>query len=284
MRFCNPPHSESQWPDSPSTDRFGIQTGWSFQLLLQARASRTSVCIMRSPGCSRESRGSRLDRGGSTRPTARESEIDAAWHFINALASLSRGTSQRQAGLTIVSVSLTDAQLEQIRIRSPKGQSAPIMMAIGRPRDSGTKEPLRLYEAITLPFFARSLCKTTAQFPVRDAYTEDPRNSGSTKHRWLTELTISHYRLPRHYVLGERLMGSESFTQGRAHIIERPTYFCPSWIILGGPRRVIRASSFNTRTRADGEYSPLWLALLGCLARHLTKVSTQEMHVRSSAD
>jgi hypothetical protein len=56
-----------------------------------------------------------------------------------------------------------------------------------------------------------------------------------SKHRWLTELNIRQYQAPRHYVLGERMMGSSSFTTKDVRISSNgPTYFCPSWYILGG--------------------------------------------------
>ncbi len=170
-------------------------------------------------------------------PPPENQKIDAAWHFINDLASLSRGTSQRHAGMTIVSVSLTDAQLEQIKTRlSQRAVSANHAWQIGHPRDVVPQEPLRLYEANniavlrsitvqddgTIPLFETPIPKTFARV--------DP-----SKHRWLTEITIGQYHLPRHYVLGERLMGSGSFTSKDVRISSSgPTYFCPSWFILGG--------------------------------------------------
>jgi hypothetical protein len=170
-------------------------------------------------------------------PPPQNQKIDAAWHFINDLASLSRGTAQRHGGLKIVSVSLTDLQLEQIRTRlSQRAVSANHEWQISHPREVIPQELLRLYEAKnitvlrsitvqndgTIPLFETPIPKTFA--------TVDP-----SKHRWLTELTFSQYRLPRHYVLGERLMGSASFTSKDVRISSSgPTYFCPSWFILGG--------------------------------------------------
>jgi hypothetical protein len=60
-------------------------------------------------------------------------------------------------------------------------------------------------------------------------------NVDPNKHRWLTELTINECHLPRHHELGERLMGSSSFTSHDVRISSiGPTYFCPNWFIFGG--------------------------------------------------
>jgi hypothetical protein len=50
--------------------------------------------------------------------------IDDTWHFVNDMASLSRGNAQRSGGMKIVSFSLEDAQLDQVRARFSQGLSA----------------------------------------------------------------------------------------------------------------------------------------------------------------
>lgn len=170
-------------------------------------------------------------------PPPKNQKIDVVWHFINDLASLSRGTSQRHAGLTIVSVSLTDAQLEHMRTRlSERAVSANHAWQIGLPRDVVPDEPLRLYEANNIAVLRSITVQDDGTIPLFE--TPVPKTFATvnpSKHRWLTELTFPQYRLPRHYVLGERLMGSGSFTSKDVRISSSgPTYFCPSWLLLGG--------------------------------------------------
>jgi hypothetical protein len=168
-------------------------------------------------------------------PTNRK--IDATWHFINDLASLSRGTPQRHAGMTIVSASLTDDQLEQIKTRlSERAVSANHEWRIGHPRDAVPGQPLRLYEANNIAVLRSITVQDDGTIPLFE--TPIPKTFSTvdpSKHRWLTELTFSQYQVPRHYVLGERLMGSASFTSKDVRISSNgPTYFCPSWMIFGG--------------------------------------------------
>jgi hypothetical protein len=170
-------------------------------------------------------------------PPPANRKIDAAWHFINDLASLSRGTSQRHAGMTIVSVSLTDAQLEQLKTSlSERAVSANHAWKVGHPREVVPAQPLRLYEENNIAVLRSITVQDDGTIPLFETpIPKTFRTVNPSKHRWLTELTISLYQVPRHYVLGERLMGSASFTSKDVRISSNgPTYFCPSWMIFGG--------------------------------------------------
>jgi hypothetical protein len=199
-------------------------------------------------------------------PPPAKQVVDDTWHFVNDLASLSRGTPQRYAGMKIVSVTLVDAQLDQVRSRfSERAVGRIEQFQIGAPDEILPAHPLRYYEANNV-FSLRSLAVpddgTIPLFetPVPKSFEKvDPH-----RHRWLTELSISQYHLPRHYILGERLMGGSSFTSKDVRISSSgPTYFCPSWLVLGGssaessvPRPSIRVPDplelFKDVARADG--------------------------------
>jgi len=234
-----------------------------------------SVCIMRSPGCS-ASRGSAFDRGGSTRPPPENQKIDAAWHFINASQPVERHVTTT-GWVDHCQRLLTDAQLEQIRTTLSQRQSAPIMGQIGLPSRRGTdKSPYGSMRRITLPFFARSLCKSDGTIPLFE--TPIPKTLGNSDPTTQVADGANHqpyrFRVTTSWVSAS--WAPSLSPQRRAHIIERSNLLLPK---LDHSRRrlgrVIRASSSITRTRADGRYSPFWLALLGCLCATSDKGSTR---------
>ena len=176
-----------------------------------------------------------LDRLLGPKPTSLA--IDPAWHFVNDLASLARGNTQRYAGLKLLTVTLTSEHLEQVKANlSDVAVSGISQCEIVTPAQVILADPVRHYEANNvsdLRSFAVPEDGMIRLFetPLPRSFTEV--NPG--KHRWLTELNIRQYQAPRHYVLGERMMGSSSFTTKDVRVSSSgPAYFCPSWFIFGG--------------------------------------------------
>src|SRR5208283_5693908 len=60
-------------------------------------------------------------------PASTGLRIDPAWHFVNDLASLARGDTQRYAGLTLLSVTLTPDQLDQVK---PASRTSPSTVSV----------------------------------------------------------------------------------------------------------------------------------------------------------
>ncbi|HKM48819.1 MAG TPA: hypothetical protein VJX69_14600 [Terriglobales bacterium] len=170
-------------------------------------------------------------------PASTGLRIDPAWHFVNDLASLARGDTQRYAGLTLLSVTLTPDQLDQVKARlSDVAVNGISQCQIVKPAQVIPAQPIRHYETNNvsdLRSFAVPEDGMIRLFetPLPQSFAE----VNPSKHRWLTELNIRQYEVPRHYVLGESMMGSSSFTTKDVRISSNgPTYFCPSWLILGG--------------------------------------------------
>jgi hypothetical protein len=192
--------------------------------------------------------------------------VDERFHFANDLASLARGNSQRYAGLRVISATLSDPQLAQVMARlSERAVGSIEQCQVGSPMQMIPVHPIRHYEAnnasvlrsITVPDDGViSLFETPLP---KNFETVDP-----SSHRWLTELSIRSYHLPRHYVLGEGLMGAPYFTSKDVRVSsEGPTYFCPSNFVSGGataeasvPRPSIRVPEpleiFKTIAKAGG--------------------------------
>lgn len=177
-------------------------------------------------------------------------EIDERFHFVNDLANLARGNAQRHAGLKIVSVSLQEDQLDQVRAGLAKIALASTgQWVTARAADVIPSFPIRHYEANDTSVLRSIVLAEEGVIPLfetplpKNFATVDPR-----KHRWLTEINIDAYRLPRHYALGEATLGAPYFTSKDVRIsADGPTYFCPSNFIFGGasaessvPRPTIR--------------------------------------------
>jgi hypothetical protein len=163
--------------------------------------------------------------------------IDPEWHFVNDLASLARGNTQRYAGLKLLSVTLTPEQLEHVRARlSDIAVNSISQCQIVAPAQVIPEDPIRHYETNNVSVLRSFAVPEDGM--IRLFETPLPQSIAEvnpSKHRWLTELNIRQYQVPRHYVLGERMMGSSSFTTKDVRISSNgPTYFCPSWFILGG--------------------------------------------------
>jgi len=164
-------------------------------------------------------------------------KIDPSWHFVNDLASLARGNTQRYAGLNLLSVTLTPEQLEQVKARlSDIAVSGINQCQVFTPAQVIPEEPIRHYETDNVSILRSFAVPEDGM--IRLFETPLPQSIAEvnpSKHRWLTELNIRQYQVPRHHVLGERMLGSSSFTAQGARISSNgPTYFCPNWMIFGG--------------------------------------------------
>jgi hypothetical protein len=163
--------------------------------------------------------------------------IDPAWYFTNDLASLARGNNQRYGGLKLLSATLTPEQLEQVKAGlSEIAVSHLNQCQIVAPAQVIPEEPIRHYETNNVSDLRSFAVPEDGM--IRLFETPVPKSIAEvnpSKHRWLTELNIRQYQAPRHYVLGESMMGSSSFTTKDVRISSNgPAYFCPSWYILGG--------------------------------------------------
>jgi hypothetical protein len=170
-------------------------------------------------------------------PAPTSLRIDPAWHFANDLASLARGNNQRYAGLKVLSATLTPEQLDQAKARlSEIAVNGINQCQIVAPAQVIPEEPIRHYETNNISILRSFAVPEDGMIrlfetPLPQSFAE----VNPSKHRWLTELNIRQYQTPRHYVLGERMMGSSSFTTKDVRISSNgPTYFCPSWLIFGG--------------------------------------------------
>jgi hypothetical protein len=162
---------------------------------------------------------------------------DPAWHFSNDLASLARGNSQRHGGMKIISVTLSDGQLEQVKTQLSLRAVSPLEQCqIGLPAEVIPIHPIRHYEERNISVLRSFSIPDDGIIRLFD--TPIPKSLAEVdpqRHRWLTELSVAQYRLPRHYVLGEKVMGSPSFSTHDARISSGgPTYFCPNWFVQGG--------------------------------------------------
>jgi hypothetical protein len=176
--------------------------------------------------------------------------VDPAWHFVNDLASLARGDAQRYAGLKLAGITLRPEQLDQVRARmSTIAVSNLTQCEIVKPDQVIPAAPIRHYETNNVSDL-RSF-SVPEDGMIRLFETPLPQSFAGvnpSKHRWLTELNIRQYQVPRHYVLGERMMGSSSFTTNELRVSSNgPTYFCPNSMLFGGasaessvPRPTIR--------------------------------------------
>jgi hypothetical protein len=174
---------------------------------------------------------------GALDGTPAQKATDPAWHFSNDLASLARGNSQRHGGMKITSVTLSERQLEQVRSQlSERAVSPPEHCQIGMPAEIIPIHPTRHYEDKNISVLRSFFVPDDGMIRLFD--TPIPKSLAEVRpenHRWLTELNIAQYRLPRHSALGERVMGSPAFSSNDARISsDGPTYFCPNWFVLGG--------------------------------------------------
>jgi hypothetical protein len=169
-------------------------------------------------------------------PASKTPTIDERFHFVSDLASLANGNPQRYGGLRLISATLPDSDLEQIRARLSKTALTYTECQTATASEIIPIYPIRYYEANNASIMRSIAIPDDGVIPLFE--TPLPKNFGTVnpqKHRWLTELNISKYHLPRHHVLGERLMGASYFTAKDVRISsEGPTYFCPSFMVFGG--------------------------------------------------
>jgi hypothetical protein len=169
--------------------------------------------------------------------TAKEPSVGEEFGFVLALNSLGRGGSQHTPGLTLVSASLSDGQLAQVKARLKVVAMMPVAHCdVGNAGDSIPVSPVRYYEANNATRMRSVTIPDDNVIPLFE--TPLPKNFkrvDPSKHRWITELGLGKYHLPRHYALGYWLMGASYFTTGDVRVSsEGPTYFCPSNFIQGG--------------------------------------------------
>ncbi len=169
-------------------------------------------------------------------PASNTPAVDERFHFVNDLASLARGNSQRYGGMNIVSATLPAAQVEQIRTRLSETTLSYVECKAGVASEMIPIYPIRHYEANNASVLRSIAIPDDGVIPLFE--TPLPKNFETVnpqKHRWLTELNISKYHLPRHHALGESLMGAPYFTAKDIRISsEGPTYFCPSFMVFSG--------------------------------------------------
>jgi len=162
--------------------------------------------------------------------------IDAAWYFVNDLGNLARGNTQRYAGMKLVSIGLGAPQLHKLRALLSRDSIASFPCDIATVDDAIPDYPARYYEADNASVLRSLAIQDDGVIPLFQ--TPLPRNFAPVnphKQRWLTELKVVQHHIPRHYVLGERLMGAPYFTSKDVRISsEGPTYFCPSNFLFGG--------------------------------------------------
>lgn len=162
--------------------------------------------------------------------------IDERFHFVNDLASLARGNTQRYGGMRLISATLPDPHVEEVRARLSETAIGHVDCQMGIASEMIPIYPVRHHEANNASVLRSIAIPDDGVIPLFE--TPLPKNFKAVnpqKHRWLTELNISRYHLPRHHVLGERLMGAPSFTAKDLRIsCEGPTYFCPSFMVFGG--------------------------------------------------
>lgn len=170
--------------------------------------------------------------------TAKQPTVNEEFHFAGALASLGRGNSQRNPGLKLISVSLSNAELESVKTRLHQVAIASVLVEsnIGDPNDSTLDHPIRYYEANNALRMRSISVPDDGVIPLFD--TPLPKNFKTvepSKHRWITELLLRKYHLPRHYALGSWMIEAPYFTTKDVRVTsEGPAYFCPSNLILGG--------------------------------------------------
>ncbi len=169
-------------------------------------------------------------------PASKTLAVDERFHFVNDLASLASGNTQRYGGMRLISATLPDPHLEQIRARLSEAAIGHVQCQVAIASEMIPIYPIRHYEANNASVLRSIAIPDDGVIPLFE--TPLPKNFETVnpqKHRWLTELNISKYHLPRHHVLGERLMGAPYFTAKDVRISsEGPTYFCPSFMVFGG--------------------------------------------------
>jgi len=166
-----------------------------------------------------------------------EPKIDNEFHFATALANLARGDSQHHAGLAMTSLSLSDEQLEDVRDRIEHiGFRENLDCRFESPGSLLPSEPLRYLEANNA---SRPRFVSVPEEGIISLFeTPVPKNFNRvnpSKHRWISELSISQYHLPRHSSLGWWMMGSGVTTTKDVRVSSAgPSYFCPHNFIMSG--------------------------------------------------
>lgn len=154
--------------------------------------------------------------------------------FCDALRDLERGGSAKGTGVALVSVSLSTSELEQVS--GKLNACYPSKLSINTQIDAHAlipELPIRYFESNNA-FRMRSVTVPDDgiiplfETPIPKSF----REVQPAKHRWVTELSLSKHRLPKHYALGWWMLGAKYFSTKDVRVsIEGPTYLCPSYFI-----------------------------------------------------
>ena len=169
--------------------------------------------------------------------TPKRPTVNEEFHFAHALGTVGKGNSQHTPGLKLISASLSNTQLENVGARLEQvAMMSAVAYEIGNASDSIPVYPVRHYEANNASRMHSITVPDDGVIPLFE--TPLPKNFKTvdpSKHRWITELGLNKYHLPRHYALGRWMMGAPYFTTKDVRVTsEGPAYFCPSNLIMGG--------------------------------------------------
>jgi hypothetical protein len=161
------------------------------------------------------------------------------FNFVAALDSLARGNSQRYEGLDLVSISLSDSQLQSL----PTCFSAALMGSdfhtgpkINRDIESLIRHPFQVYETANID---RDQTKIVVDDELPGFFeTPKPRLLRTIipqKHRWIVDLRFDKYHLPKHaelapFVVSIRNAGNQDVRMSS----KGPSYYPLSFMIPGG--------------------------------------------------
>jgi hypothetical protein len=164
-------------------------------------------------------------------------EVDHLFHFASDLISASKHDPRHGTGVKLVSSSLEGKEISTVlhaieTFGFGKFQNAEILDCLKAPLPA----PLRLYEKNNA-HIARAI-----QLPndrvIQLFETPKPKSLAAVdpgRHRWLTEVTIKNYHLPRHPAVGWHLFGASDRTTKDVRMSkDGPCYFAPSFLIMGG--------------------------------------------------
>jgi hypothetical protein len=168
---------------------------------------------------------------------APEPSVDERFQFVHALNRLARGDGHHPSGLTLISATLSDSELQRVAGRFREVAMMEVQSCIvGSASAQISNFPIRHFEANNASIMRSVTVPDDDVIPLFE--TPLPKNFqrvNPSKHRWLTELAIANYHLPRHYALGSWLMGDPYFSTKDVRVSsEGPTYFCPSNFICSG--------------------------------------------------
>ena len=143
-----------------------------------------------------------------------EAKVNQEFHFATALGSLSRGSSSRQGGLSLVSATLDDEKLGLVqgnldRVGMNKFQNS----VIAKPSVAIPQHPIRYIESNNAYRIRSVILPDDGVMPLFETPTpKNFRRVDPSSHRWITELSMPDYQLPRHPALGWWTMGGSHWT------------------------------------------------------------------------